>query len=189
METARHRCRTRRKRGSSEPVVQEGQNTGSRSLAASAPCRQTSALASRAEGAGAHCAGPRGDRMRVSRRGLDHGAGGDDHAAVRDERSSGPYLVVDPSTFSLVPMAVRTSAPVGQTPVLHVTLTRDNLSALGAITTGGTILIDADARPFLQRPRHGSLCAGAHPRDQRPTAGHLAGMAPPCIALRWSKMF
>lgn len=43
-------------------------------------------------------------------------------------------------------MAVRTYAPRGQTPVLHVKLTRDHLSAIGAITP--------DGRLFMQRQDH-----------------------------------
>src|SRR5712692_6290776 len=43
-------------------------------------------------------------------------------------------------------MAVRTYAPRGQTPVLRVKLTRDHLSAIGAITPEG--------RLFMQRQDH-----------------------------------
>ncbi len=43
-------------------------------------------------------------------------------------------IFVDESGFYLLPMAVRTYAPVSQTPVLHVPLTRDHLSAIGALT-------------------------------------------------------
>lgn len=45
-----------------------------------------------------------------------------------------------------MPMAVRTYAPRGQTPVLRVKLTRDHLSAIGAITL--------DGRLFMQRQDH-----------------------------------
>jgi transposase len=38
-------------------------------------------------------------------------------------------------------MLVRTYAPVGQTPVLRVPLTRDHLSAIGAITPEGRIFL------------------------------------------------
>ncbi len=38
-------------------------------------------------------------------------------------------------------MAVRTYAPVGQTPILKVKLTRDHLSTLGAITTEGKLIM------------------------------------------------
>ncbi len=43
-------------------------------------------------------------------------------------------------------MAVRTYAPRGQTPVLRVKLTRDHLSAMGAITPDGQL--------FMQRQDH-----------------------------------
>lgn len=43
-------------------------------------------------------------------------------------------------------MLVRTSAPVGQTPVLRVPLTRDHLSAIGGITP--------DRRMFMQMQEH-----------------------------------
>jgi transposase len=45
-----------------------------------------------------------------------------------------------------LPMAVRTYAPRGQTPVLRVKLTRDHLSAIGAITPDGQL--------FMQRQDH-----------------------------------
>jgi DDE superfamily endonuclease len=38
-------------------------------------------------------------------------------------------------------MAVRTSAPVGKTPILRVPLTRDHLSALGALTPQGRLFM------------------------------------------------
>ena len=40
----------------------------------------------------------------------------------------------DQSGFYLLPMVVRTYAPVGSTPVLHEHLIRDHLSAMSAIT-------------------------------------------------------
>jgi transposase len=49
---------------------------------------------------------------------------------------------VDQSGFYLLPMAVRTWAPCGQTPLLRVPLTRDHLSAISGIT--------ADGRLFMQ---------------------------------------
>jgi transposase len=53
---------------------------------------------------------------------------------------------VDQSGFYLLPMAVRTWAPCGQTPVLTVPLTHDHLSAIGGITP--------DGRLFLQTQDH-----------------------------------
>jgi len=46
--------------------------------------------------------------------------------AKREKRT---IIFVDESGFYLLPMAVRTDAPRGQTPVLPVKLTRDHLSA------------------------------------------------------------
>lgn len=48
---------------------------------------------------------------------------------------------VDESSLYLLPMAVRTYAPVGQTPVLRVTLTSDHLSAIGGITPEGRLIL------------------------------------------------
>src|SRR5262249_2733482 len=53
---------------------------------------------------------------------------------------------VDPSGFYLLPMAVRTWAPCGQTPLLRLPLTRDHLSAISGIT--------ADGRLFMQTQDH-----------------------------------
>jgi hypothetical protein len=43
--------------------------------------------------------------------------------------------------FTRLSMAVRTSAPVGKTPILRVPLTRDHLSALGALTPQGRLFM------------------------------------------------
>jgi hypothetical protein len=43
-------------------------------------------------------------------------------------------VFADQSGFYLLPMVVRTYAPVGKTPVLEENLTRDHLSAMSAIT-------------------------------------------------------
>jgi len=45
-----------------------------------------------------------------------------------------------------VPHAVRTWAPCGQTPILHVPLTQDQLAAISGIT--------ADGRLFMQTQDH-----------------------------------
>jgi transposase len=50
-------------------------------------------------------------------------------------------VFVDEAGFYLLPMAVRTYAPRGQRPILRVKLTRDHLSAIGAISTDGTLLM------------------------------------------------
>jgi transposase len=67
-------------------------------------------------------------------------------------RSDGPLLKkaqeeqrtivwVDEAGFYLLPMAVRTWAPRGQTPVLRVPLTRDHLAAISAITLDGRLFM------------------------------------------------
>ena len=48
---------------------------------------------------------------------------------------------VDESGFYLLPGAVRTYAPRGQTPTLRVRLTRDHLSVIGAVTSTGKLLL------------------------------------------------
>ncbi len=53
---------------------------------------------------------------------------------------------MDEAGFYLLPMLVRTYAPVGHTPILRVPLTRDHLSAIGGITPEG--------RLFMQMQEH-----------------------------------
>jgi transposase len=48
---------------------------------------------------------------------------------------------VDEAGFYLLPLAVRTWAPRGQTPVLHVKLTRDHLAAISGITLDGRLFL------------------------------------------------
>lgn len=50
-------------------------------------------------------------------------------------------MFVDEAGFYLLPMAVATWAPVGQTPVLRVPLTRDHLSAISGITPDGRLFL------------------------------------------------
>jgi len=45
-------------------------------------------------------------------------------------------------------MLVRTYAPVGQTPILRVPLTRDHLSAIGGITAQGRIFMQTQERAY-----------------------------------------
>ena len=55
---------------------------------------------------------------------------------------------MDEAGFYLLPMCVRTYAPVGQTPVLHVPLSRDHLSAIGGITPQGRIFMQMQERAY-----------------------------------------
>ena len=45
-------------------------------------------------------------------------------------------------------MLVRTSAPVGQTPILRVPLTRDHLSAIGGMTPHGRLFMQIQERAY-----------------------------------------
>src|SRR5262249_53489578 len=55
---------------------------------------------------------------------------------------------VDQSGFYLLPMAVRTWAPCGQTPLLTVPLTRDHPSAIGGITPQGRLFLQTQQRAY-----------------------------------------
>jgi transposase len=53
---------------------------------------------------------------------------------------------VDESGFYLLPAAVRTYAPRGQTPILRVPLSRDHLSVISAISPDGDLVLMARER-------------------------------------------
>jgi transposase len=54
----------------------------------------------------------------------------------------------DESGFYLLPMVVRTYAPVGETPILHEHLSRDHLSAISGITLEGKLYMLEQERAF-----------------------------------------
>ncbi|MDQ3834206.1 MAG: transposase [Actinomycetota bacterium] len=54
----------------------------------------------------------------------------------------------DQSGFYLLPMVVRTYAPVGKTPILRERLTRDHLSAMSGITLEGKLYMLEQERAF-----------------------------------------
>jgi transposase len=54
----------------------------------------------------------------------------------------------DQSGFYLLPMVVRTYAPVGKTPILKENLTRDHLSAMSGITLDGKLYMMEQDRAF-----------------------------------------
>jgi transposase len=54
----------------------------------------------------------------------------------------------DQSGFYLLPMVVRTYAPVGKTPILHEHLSRDHLSAMSGITLEGKLYMIEQERAF-----------------------------------------
>ena len=57
------------------------------------------------------------------------------------DQEKATILWVDEAGFYLLPMAVRTWAPRGQTPLLRVKLTRDHLSAISGITLDGRLFM------------------------------------------------
>jgi transposase len=62
--------------------------------------------------------------------------------APKKARDEGATIVwVDESGFYLLPLAVRTWAPCGQTPVLRVKLTHDHLAAISGITLDGRLFL------------------------------------------------
>ena len=57
-------------------------------------------------------------------------------------------VFVDQSAFYLLPLLVRTYAPVGKTPIMKVKLTRDHLSMMGGITTEGKIIMQSQDHSY-----------------------------------------
>ncbi len=57
-------------------------------------------------------------------------------------------MFADQSGFYLLPMVVRTYAPVGKTPILNENLTRDHLSAMSGITLDGKLYMIEQERAF-----------------------------------------
>lgn len=57
-------------------------------------------------------------------------------------------MFVDEAGFYLLPAAVRTYAPIGQTPILQVPLSWDHLSAISAITPEGNLYMMVQEEAF-----------------------------------------
>jgi transposase len=57
-------------------------------------------------------------------------------------------VFADQSGFYLLPMVVRTYAPVGRTPILNEHLSRDHLSAMSSITLEGKLFMIEQERSF-----------------------------------------
>jgi transposase len=57
----------------------------------------------------------------------------------RAQKEGRTIVFCDQSGFYLLPMVVRTYAPVGKTPILKENLTRDHLSAMSGITLDGKL--------------------------------------------------
>jgi transposase len=55
---------------------------------------------------------------------------------------------VDESGFYLLPGAVRTYAPRGQTPILRLPLSRDHLAVISGITPDGRLLLHVQEHPY-----------------------------------------
>ncbi len=61
---------------------------------------------------------------------------------IKKAEAEGYTIVfVDEAGFYLLPMAVGTWAPVGATPLLHVKLTRDHISAISGVTGDGRLFL------------------------------------------------
>lgn len=69
----------------------------------------------------------------------------DQKKAVEEGRT---VVFADQSGFYLLPGKVRTYAPVGQTPVIRAPLSRDHLSAMGAITPEGKLYLMVQERAY-----------------------------------------
>jgi transposase len=70
-------------------------------------------------------------------------------AAEKRALKEGRTIVfADQSGFYLLPMVVRTYAPVGKTPILHEHLSRDHLSAMSAITLEGKLYMIEREKAF-----------------------------------------
>jgi hypothetical protein len=83
---------------------------------------------------------------------------------------------IDQSGFYLLPMAVRTWAPVGQTPVLRVKLTRDHLSAISGITPDGRLCMQVQDHAYSSQDVVRRLSPAA-PQAHRQTTRDLGWIA------------
>jgi transposase len=57
-------------------------------------------------------------------------------------------VFIDEAGFYLLPMLVRTYAPMGQTPILRVPLSHEHLSAIGGITPQGRLFMQTQERAY-----------------------------------------
>src|SRR5258708_1701874 len=117
-----------------------------------------------------------------------HAARRGGHSAVVDRALAGPpkkaadegstVVWVDEAGFYLLPMAVRTWAPRGQTPIRHVTLTPDHLAATSGITLDGRLYLQTREDAFDAQGVVGFLRVRlAQAARQGP--GHLGWVADP----------
>jgi transposase len=64
------------------------------------------------------------------------------------EEEGWTIIWVDESGFYLLPGAVRTYAPRGQTPILRLPLSRDHLAVISGITQDGRLLMHVQEQPY-----------------------------------------
>lgn len=69
-------------------------------------------------------------------------------AKKKAEEEQATILWVDESSWYLLPMSVRTFAPIGQTPILRVKLTHDHLSAISAVSMAGDLYFALQAQSY-----------------------------------------
>jgi transposase len=96
------------------------------------------------------------ERAETDRAGQPAERGG--HWSLADRALAGPkkgadqegraIVWVDESGFYLLPGAVRTYAPRGQTPVLRLPLSRDHLAVISGITPAGRLLMHVQEHPY-----------------------------------------
>ena len=69
-------------------------------------------------------------------------------SAKKADEEGYTIVFVDESGFYLLPMVVRTCAPIGQTPILDHLLSYDHLSAISAVTPDGKLYTMVQKRSF-----------------------------------------
>ena len=89
-----------------------------------------------------------------------------------------PSKSLNEARFYLLPMLVRTYAPVGQTPILRVPLTRDHLSAIGGIPPEGRIFLQMQEYAY-RLEQVVEFLGMRFAQDPRETAGHLGWLPNP----------
>ncbi len=92
----------------------------------------------------------------------NRGTGTQSKALAEDQT----VVFVDETGFYLLPAVGRTYAPMGETPVLRETLTRDHRSLIGAMTRDGRVFVQGQDR---------SLCSTDVVRFLKHLLRHIAG--------------
>jgi transposase len=90
------------------------------------------------------CVGPTSETRRPSSAGKSR----DCLPSKRALKEGRTIVFADQSGFYLLPMVVRTYAPVGRTPILHERLGRDHLSAMSAVTLDGRLYMIEQQKAF-----------------------------------------